>query len=85
MKAAVVVVTAGMALGVAGCTTQQGAIVGGATGAVVGGAATGTFGGAVVGGAIGALAGAILVQETNGVCTYRYKGRLYRERCRRRY
>ena len=82
MKTAVLVITAGMALGVAGCTTQQGALVGGATGAVIGGVATNSFGGAIVGGAIGALAGAVLVQQTNGMCTYRYKGKLYRERCR---
>jgi Glycine zipper len=50
-----------MALGVAGCTTtQQGAVIGGATGAAVGGAATGQVGGAVAGGAIGAFAGALI-------------------------
>lgn len=84
MKTAVVLVTAGLTLGAAGCTTQQGALVGGATGAVIGGVASNSIGGALIGGAVGALAGAILVQETNGVCTYRYKGKMYRERCWRR-
>jgi hypothetical protein len=57
-------------------------VVGGATGAAVGGLATGTWGGALVGGAVGALAGAVLVESANGWCTYRYKGKTYRERCR---
>lgn len=74
------VAASGIALGA--CTTGQGAVVGGATGAAVGGLATGTFGGALVGGAVGALAGAVLVETTGGYCTYRYKGRTYRERCR---
>lgn len=67
-----------------GCTTQEGALFGGATGAAVGGLATSSVGGAVVGGAIGALAGAVLVERSNnGWCTYRYQGRLHRERCYR--
>jgi osmotically inducible lipoprotein OsmB len=74
------VAASGIALGA--CTTGPGAVVGGATGAAVGGLATGTLGGALVGGAVGALAGAVLVESTGGWCTYRYKGRTYRERCR---
>jgi hypothetical protein len=70
---------AGIALG--GCTTGQGALVGGATGAVVGGLASDSVAGAIVGGGIGALAGAVLVESTRGTCTYRYRGRLYREPC----
>jgi len=68
-------------LAVSACTTGQGAVIGGATGAAVGGVATNSIGGALVGGAVGALAGAVLVDSTRGYCTYRYKGRLYRERC----
>jgi outer membrane lipoprotein SlyB len=69
-------------LAVSACTTSQGAIVGGVTGAAVGGLATNSVGGAILGAGVGALAGAILVESTNGRCTYRYKGRLYHERCR---
>ncbi len=55
------------ALGVASCTTaEQGAAVGGA----------------IIGAGVGALAGAVLVESKRGWCTYRYHGRLYRERCR---
>ena len=53
-----------------------------APGAVVGAATTNSLGGAIVGAGIGAIAGAILVESANGWCTYRYKGKLYRERCR---
>ncbi|HMN85290.1 MAG TPA: hypothetical protein PKA74_04810 [Bauldia sp.] len=74
------VLTASVAL--TGCTTGQGALVGGATGAAVGGLTTGTAGGAIVGAGVGAIAGAILVEATGGWCTYRYRGKLYRERCR---
>jgi hypothetical protein len=73
------VLSAGVALG--GCTTGQGALVGGATGAAVGGLATNSAGGAIVGAGIGAIAGAILVESANGWCTYRYRGKLYRDRC----
>ncbi len=72
-----------LALGMAGCSTTEGALSGGAIGAALGGVATHSVGGAIVGGGIGALAGAVLVQHHNdGWCTYRYHGRLYRERCR---
>jgi hypothetical protein len=71
------------AIGVAGCTaTERGAAYGGIAGAAVGGLATNSVGGAIVGAGIGAVAGAILVESTGGWCTYRYHGRLYRERCR---
>jgi hypothetical protein len=82
MKELVVVAALCSTLAVTGCTTSQGAVVGGLTGAAVGGLATNSVGGLIVGAGVGALAGAILVQSTNGTCTYRYKGRLYRERCR---
>jgi hypothetical protein len=75
----VLTVCAGVALG--GCTTSQGALVGGATGAAIGGLATDSVGGAIVGAGIGAFAGAALVESSRGWCTYRYRGRLYRERC----
>lgn len=73
---------AASALTLAGCTTRDGAVVGGVTGAAVGAVTSHSVGGAIVGAGVGALAGAILVQATNGTCTYRYHGRLYRERCR---
>ena len=56
---------------------------GGVLGAAIGGLGTNSVGGAIVGGAVGALAGAVLVNHlNNGYCTYRYKGKLYRDRCR---
>jgi hypothetical protein len=65
-----------------GCTTGQGALVGGATGAAIGGLATDSVGGAIVGAGVGALAGAVLVESSKGGwCKYRYRGRIYRERC----
>jgi hypothetical protein len=68
-------------LALGACTTGQGALVGGATGAAIGGLATDSVAGAVVGAGVGALAGAVLVESQGNTCTYRYKGRLYRERC----
>ena len=74
-----VAICGSLALGA--CTTGQGALVGGATGAAIGGLATDSVAGAVVGAGVGALAGAVLVESSKGWCTYRYKGRTYRERC----
>ncbi len=72
-----------LGLGVAGCTTTEGAVSGGVIGAAVGGLGTNSVAGAVIGAGIGALAGAVLVQHLDdGWCTYRYKGKLYRDRCR---
>ena len=81
MKMTVIAAVAASGMALSACTTGQGALVGGAGGAAVGGLATGTFGGALVGGAVGALAGAILVESSNGWCKYKYKGKIYRERC----
>jgi hypothetical protein len=82
LKSSVIVIVAGLTL--AGCATpeQEGALFGGAAGAAIGGLATNSVGGAVAGGAIGALAGAVLVRSQAGWCTYHYRGRHYRERCR---
>ena len=82
MKSFPIVVALVSGLALSSCTTGQGAAVGGATGAAVGAVTTGTLGGALVGAGVGALAGAILVNATDGWCTYRYRGRTYRERCR---
>ena len=82
MRMMVIAAVAASGIALSACTTGQGAVVGGATGAAVGGLATGTLGGAIVGGAIGALAGAVLVESSGGYCTYRYKGKTYREKCR---
>lgn len=72
-----------LSFGIAGCTTTEGALSGGVIGAALGGIATNSVGGAIVGGGIGALAGAVLVKHyNNGWCSYRYKGKLYRDRCR---
>ncbi len=72
-----------LSLGIAGCTTSEGALGGGIFGAALGGVATSSVGGAIVGAGIGALAGAVLVHHyNNGWCTYRYHGRYYREHCR---
>ncbi len=80
---AAAVVTA-LSLGVAACTTTEGAIGGGVLGAAIGGFGTNSVGGAILGAGIGALAGAVLVDHlNNGWCTYRYKGKLYRDRCYR--
>ena len=81
MKALIFAGAVGCALGVAGCTTTQGAVTGGMAGAAVGGLATNSVGGAIVGAGIGALAGAVLVGHEGEWCTYRYHGRLYRDRC----
>ncbi len=83
MRSLILAVTVCSALGIAGCTTaEKGAAVGGVVGAAAGGIASGTVGGVIVGAGVGALAGAILVESSRGWCTYRYHGRLYRERCR---
>ena len=81
MRMAVIAAVAASGMALSACTTGQGALVGGAGGAAIGGLATGTFGGAIVGGAVGALAGAILVESQNGWCKYKYKGKIYKERC----
>jgi hypothetical protein len=70
------------AFAVSGCSTEQGAATGALAGAAVGGIATNSVGGAIVGAGVGALAGAVLVQNTHGMCTYRYHHRYYREPCR---
>ncbi len=72
-----------LSLGIAGCTTTEGALSGAGIGAALGGIATSSVGGAVVGAGIGALAGAVLVNHLNdGWCTYKYHGKYYRDRCR---
>ena len=72
-----------LSLGIAGCTTTEGAISGGVLGAAIGGVATNSVVGAIVGAGIGALAGAVLVKHHNdGWCTYKYHGKYYRDRCR---
>ena len=81
MKTHLVALTLISGMALAGCTTSQGALVGGATGAAVGGLATNSVGGAIVGAGVGALAGAVLVESSKGWCTYRYRGKTYRERC----
>lgn len=81
MRRSLIALAAAGGIALAGCTTGQGALVGGATGAAVGGYATDSIEGAIIGAGVGALAGAVLVESSRGWCTYRYKGRTYRERC----
>jgi hypothetical protein len=83
MRKLILAATAASTLALAGCTSDQ-AIFGGAlTGAVVGGVATNSVAGAAIGAGIGALAGAVIVsQQGDGWCTYKYKGKFYRDRCR---
>ena len=70
-------------IGLAGCTTDEAIFGGAAAGAAVGGFATRSIPGAIIGAGVGALAGAILVHRyPGGVCTYRYHGRIYQDRCR---
>ncbi|MBB4301333.1 outer membrane lipoprotein SlyB [Rhodobium orientis] len=79
-----VILPALAALMIAGCTTtEQGAVVGGASGAAIGAATSGTMGGAVAGGAIGAVAGGLIGRAAEpGWCYYRDRyGRRYRARC----
>lgn len=86
MKQTIIAVAAvtGLSLGIAGCSTTEGAVSGGVIGAALGGLGTNSVGGAIIGAGIGALAGAVLVEHlNNGWCTYRYKGKLYRDRCYR--
>lgn len=70
------------AFAVSGCSTDQGVATGALAGAAIGGIASNSVGGALVGAGVGALAGAVLVQSSNGMCTYRYHHRLHREPCR---
>jgi hypothetical protein len=83
MKKLIIAAVAASTLGLAGCTSDQ-AIFGGAlAGGVVGGVATNSVAGAAIGAGIGALAGAVLINHQNsGWCTYRYHGKIYRDRCR---
>jgi len=84
MRKLVITVAAvsGLAVASAGCTTGQGALVGGGIGAAAVGLAGGSLGAAIVGAGVGALAGAILVQQTGNTCYYKYKGKYYKEKCK---
>ena len=82
MKKLIIAATLASTVALAGCTSDQ-AIFGGAVGgAAIGGLATNSIPGAIIGAAVGGLAGAVFVKHINGSCVYRYKGRLYQDRCR---
>jgi hypothetical protein len=82
MKTLLIVTATCAGLALAGCTTTEGALVGGVSGAAIGGIASGTAGGALVGAGVGALAGAVLVSHANGRCVYRApNGQYYRTTC----
>ena len=79
--------TAGMAMGIAGCSTNtgNGALIGGAAGAGIGAIAGhnsrhgNTAGGALVGGVIGAIAGAVIGNEVDREEDYRDRRYYYYE------
>jgi hypothetical protein len=68
-------------MALAGCTSDQAIFGGAVAGAAIGGVATNSVPGAIIGAGVGALAGAILVKNYGQYCTYRYKGRVYQDRC----
>lgn len=76
-------VTMGMLVMLAGCTTaEQGAVIGGLGGAAIGGAVTGRTSGAVAGGLIGAVGGYLIGRTADGRCRYRDRhGRVYISHC----
>ena len=81
MRKFIIAAVAASSIGLAGCTSDQ-AIFGGAlAGAVVGGVATNSVAGAAIGAGIGALAGAVLVHHQGNWCTYKYKGKYYKDHC----
>jgi outer membrane murein-binding lipoprotein Lpp len=83
MKKLLIAAVAASSIGLAGCTSDQAIFGGAVAGAAIGGVATHSVGGAVLGAAVGGLAGAYLVKHNgNGWCTYKYKGKLYTDRCR---
>lgn len=85
MRTVSVIFTLFLALVSAGCTaTERGAVAGGAGGALISRATGGsTLAGALIGGTAGALLG--YASERNRTCRYRYRGRIYVERCPRGY
>ena len=58
MRKTLIITTAALGIGMAGCTTQQGALVGGGIGAAAVGLAGGSLAQAIIGAGVGALAGA---------------------------
>ena len=70
---------------VSGCTaTERGAVIGGTAGAVGARILDGNvLASALIGGTAGALLG--FASERRRTCRYRYRGRIYVERCPRRY
>jgi hypothetical protein len=82
MSKLAIALAAASLLALGACTTPQGAASGALVGGAIGGVATQSVLGAVIGAGVGALAGAVLVESANdGWCTYRYNGKLYRDRC----
>jgi hypothetical protein len=82
MRNIILALAASSAIALGGCTTNEAMLGGAATGAAIGGIATNSVGGVLVSAGIGAFAGAVLVShQNNGMCTYRYHGRLYSDRC----
>jgi hypothetical protein len=81
MKHTIIALALLSGLGLSACTQEQGALTGGAIGLGVAAATGANLGTAILLTGVGALAGAVYVNSQNGWCYYRYKGRVYRDRC----
>lgn len=83
MKKAIIAVALVAGLGLSACTTSQGALTGGAVGLGVAALTGANLGTAILLTGVGALAGAVYVDSQGGWCYYKYRGRVYKDRCRR--
>jgi hypothetical protein len=82
MKHTIIALAVASGLALSACTTEQGALSGAAIGLGVAAATNANLGTAILLTGVGALAGAVYGSSQNGWCYYRYKGRVYRDRCR---
>jgi hypothetical protein len=82
MKHMIIGLALASGLALSACTPEQGALTGGALGLGVAAATGANLGTAILLTGVGALAGAVYVNSQNGWCYYKYKGRIYRDRCR---
>lgn len=83
MKKAIVAVALIAGLGLSACTTSQGALTGAGVGLGVAALTGANLGTAILLTGVGALAGAAYVDSQGGWCYYKYRGRVYKDRCRR--
>jgi hypothetical protein len=82
MKHTIIALALASGLALSACTPEQGALSGAAIGLGVAAATGANLGTAILLTGVGALAGAVYVSSQNGWCYYRYKGKMYRDRCR---